>query len=60
MFKKIKHWYWLRRVRQAAETLRLLDNVFKNLNVSRQQRRQFFIAVSKDPNEAVKILKQIK
>jgi hypothetical protein len=60
IMKQIKHWYWLRRIKQAADTLRRVDGVFRKLNVSRQQRRQFWLSMTKDPNEAIKILLSIK
>jgi hypothetical protein len=42
MIKKIKRWYWKRRVMQAAEVLARLDGALTKAGIERHQRKRFW------------------
>lgn len=48
MIKKIKRWFYKRRLKRALKTLRNIDSLMKRADVSRFERRRFWREFSKD------------
>lgn len=60
MFKKIKHWYYRRRVIQTINMLKILDTSMIKAGYNRAARRRFWRAMYSDRGEVIKILKEIQ
>lgn len=59
LFKRIKRWYYRRKVAEAARILEMLDKTFILAGYARQDRRRFWRLLIKDRSEAIKTLKEI-
>lgn len=59
LIKRIRRWYYRRKVAEAARVLQMLDKTFMYAGYARQDRRRFWKNILKDRDAAINTLKEI-